>query len=113
MARAENAECPKIGPPPALQSPSSRPPAGTLPHPRPPHLTQTLLTTDASMQSHRNQEMVVHCFLLSEEFVFGMIISTVKITFLQIDYINISPESTVQHRAVGTLISDTTLYPRQ
>ena len=70
MARAENAECPKIGPPPALQRPSSRPPAGTLPHPRPPHLTQTLLlTTDASMQSHRNQEMVVHCFLLSEEFV--------------------------------------------
>ena len=74
------------------------------------------------MQPHRNQEMSVHCFLLSEiypECVFGRIIQcedTVKITFLEIDNINISPESTpgtVAAAAAGTLISDTTLYPRQ
>ena len=79
-------------------------------------------TTDVSMQSHRNQEMSVHCFLLSEinpEYVFGTMIQcedTVKITFLEMDNINISPESTpgtVAAAAVVTLISDTTLYPRQ
>ena len=116
-------ECRKIGPPPALQRPSSRPPARD----RPRILATSGVspdtdTTDVSMQSHRNQEMSVHCFLLSEiypEYVFGRIIQcedTVKITFLEIDNINISPESTpgtVAAAAAGTLISDTTLYPRQ
>ena len=116
-------ECRKIGPPPALQPPSSRPPARD--HPRilaTSGVSPDTDTTDVSMQSHRNQEMSVHCFLLSEinpEYVYGRIIQcedTVKITFLEIDNINISPESTpgtVAAAAAVTLISDTTLYPRQ
>ena len=64
-------ECRKIGPPPALQPPSSRPPARD--RPRIHDISPDTDTTDVSMQSHRNQEMSVHCFLLSEinpEYVF-------------------------------------------